>query len=121
MSNPKIVIYHMTKEGDQYTFQHEDGYLRSTVVGTIKEIAHLLFDKLIITHPNEGYRFQDGYGYAWNTSDTVWPPFWLNDDDPKNLVIIEDFFSQIEPEPDPAFWDDLNQQFRRFTKLLVFS
>lgn len=112
MANPQIATFQMTKTGDTYSFQYEDGYYIENIAGTPKEIAYLIFDKLVIPRTSS---FQDGYGYSWHTNS--WPPFWVDE----SGVIQLDFLSKIEPEPNQEFWNELNRQFQRFMKLLVFS
>ena len=105
-------IFKMTKDDKKYTFMYRDGSYIENVEGTTQEIAHLLFNKLVLA-PRDGYNR--------SISENSWPPFWIDDTDPKHLVITTDFLSKIEPEPGKAFWDELNEHLQRLMNLIVFA
>jgi hypothetical protein len=111
MGNPQIFTFQMTQEGDKYIFRVNDGYYIGNVEGNIKEIAYLMFDGLMKTPKDASFHF---HFYSH-------PPFWVSDGDASGFTVKTDPLCEIEPEPDQAFWDELNEQFRRLMKLIIFS
>lgn len=104
-------VFSMIKDEGKYTFLHQDGYLTVRVEGTTKELAFSLFRNYISAG-------KDGYGTIMN--DSVGPLFLEAQDknDPKTMC---DLFCKIEPEPEPAFWLELDEHIKRFMKLIPFS
>ena len=111
MGNFGAQKYEMTKAGDWYNFHHRDGYYSTRVEGTTKDLAYMLFKNYLNAT-------QDGYGTILN--DSVGPLFLeaQNKNDPKTMC---DLFCSINPEPEPAFWLELDEHIKRFMKLIVFS
>lgn len=111
MTNIKPRVYKMSQTEGTYAFIHQDGYLISIIEGTIKEIAYACFKSHINHHP-------DGYGGFSSNDD--YGPFWVETVDEKTPIVCS-FFATIEPYPEPAFWEEVNTQFKRFLNLKAFS
>jgi hypothetical protein len=109
MGNPQIFTFQMTQEGDKYIFRFDDGHYAGNIEGTIKEIAYLMFDGLMKSPKDASFHF---YSDA---------PFWVSDGDASGFTVRTDPLCEIEPKPNQAFWDELNEQFRRLMKLIIFS
>lgn len=110
MANPTL-IFQMTRLGDQYTIQYDDGIYIENITGTLEEIAYLIFSKCM-TAP----RLRPYY--------RAWSPFQIKEEniDGKTYFTIQlEIPYKIEPEPEPAFWKDLNRHFQRFVNLMAFS
>src|SRR5271166_157536 len=96
-------IFNITVEGDKYNITLPGmTHIVSDIEGTIQEIALLLFEQCIVGN---------------NSS---WPPFGVIETEVGILCITTDIICQIDPEPDPAFWDELNKHFQRFMALKAF-
>lgn len=106
--------YTMTREGDKYTFLHQDGYLTSKIEGTIKEIAFAIYKEFLGVQA-DGYGVIKNWGYG---------PFYLEENKEKGqweILLLFDDLDFIEPEPEPAFWEEMNRQINRFFNLTVFT
>jgi hypothetical protein len=114
MGNPQIFTFQMTQEGDKYIFRFEDGYYAESMEGTLKEIAYVMFEGLMKSPKDGTFGGADFRFYAR-------APFWVSDRNASGFVISIDPLSEIEPKPNQAFWDELNEQFRRLMKLIIFS
>ena len=103
MANPSIAIFDYSMDGDKHIFSYKDGSYLDNIEGTMSEIAYLIFEKCIIKR-NEP---------MINGVIRSWPPFEVETTVLGQLIIKTDLLCAILPEPEQAFWDELNRYFKR--------